>query len=71
MERETRTYSPSMPLHRLEEITKPSWWLPNDGLGVEGLGKQCEEMASRLKRELEKRLDHFLTRDLVAYVSAP
>ena len=57
MERETSSSPPSIGLQRLEkdiaEITKPSWWLPDDGLGVEGLGKQCEEMASRLKRELE------------------
>jgi hypothetical protein len=45
-----------MPLQRLEEdigkIAKPRAWLGN-GLSVERLTKQCEEMASRLRSELE------------------
>ena len=70
-EYETSTSSPSMPLQRLEEslnihnIAKPMWWRLANGLSVERLEKQCEEMASRLGRELEdvkERLDQGLER---------
>ena len=55
MDSETSSSSPSMPLQRLEErlarFTKLTCrWV---GRGVEQLNKQCEEMASRFRRELE------------------
>ena len=49
--------SSSMPLRRLDEdlreITEPGWWWPNDGVSRERFKRQREEMASRLRRELE------------------
>jgi hypothetical protein len=60
VDREPSSSSPSIPLQRLEEgigqITKPGeppQPRVGDGLSVEQVGKQREEMASRLRRELE------------------
>ena len=57
LEHETSSSSPSMTLQgleeRLREITEPDWWWPHDGVSRERLKRQCEEMATRLTRELD------------------
>ena len=57
MDRGTLSSSPSMTLQRLEgdlgEITEPLRWRLDDGLSVQRLENQREEMASHLRRELE------------------
>ena len=57
MEHETSSSSPSMPLQSLEhglgKITKPTRLGFDDDLSIELLQKQREQIASRLRRELE------------------